>query len=37
MAKSQNPSEFFEFPAKRIGIPWSSIDRKVVLSDATHR
>jgi len=36
MANSQGPSEFFGFPAKRIGIPESALGRIIVLSDATH-
>lgn len=36
MAKPEGHSEFFGFPAKRIGIPDSGLGRKIVLSDATH-
>jgi hypothetical protein len=35
MAKPWGPSEFFGFPAKRIEIPESPANRKIVLSDAT--
>jgi hypothetical protein len=36
MAKPQGPSEFFGFPAKRIGILEMGADRKIVLSETTH-
>ena len=36
MAKPQGPSEFFGIPAKRIGIPETATDRKILLSDATN-